>query len=173
MNTGEAFSEIGRDGIVWRWSLLVFISGFLIVALQIVWYRLIGVLLQSNGYSFSLVLAVFLLGDAAGLLVGARTIDRISDPRRFFFLMQGVATALALAGAWFVYLAIGTGLLPSTFVDRDIMSGRADDIALIVPRKQSITPAPSNQGGNVAAQPKSSAEAIRLAALARGIHITG
>ena len=48
-----------------------------------------------------------------------------------------------------------------------------DDIALIVPRKQSITPAPSNQGGNVAAQPKSSAEAIRLAALARGIHITG
>lgn len=124
--------EIGSDGIVWRWSLLVFISGFLIVALQIVWYRLIGVLLQSNGYSFSLVLAVFLLGDAAGLLVGARTIDRIADPRRFFFLMQGVATALALAGAWFVYLAIGADLLPSTFVDRDIMSGRADDIALIV-----------------------------------------
>ena len=119
-------------GIVWRWSLLVFVSGFLIVALQIVWYRLIGVLLQSNGYSFSLVLSVFLLGDAAGLLVGARTIDRIADPRRFFFLMQGLATALALAGAWFVYLAIGAGILPSTFVDRDIMSGAASDVALIV-----------------------------------------
>jgi spermidine synthase len=117
---------------VWRWSLLVFVSGFLIVALQIVWYRLIGVLLQSNGYSFSLVLAVFLLGDAAGLLVGARTIDRIADPRRFFFLMQGMATALALAGAWFVYLAIGAGILPATFVDRDIMSGAPGDIALIV-----------------------------------------
>jgi spermidine synthase len=119
-------------GIVWRWSLLVFVSGFLIVALQIVWYRLIGVLLQSNGYSFSLVLSMFLLGDAAGLLVGARTIDRIADPRRFFFLMQGSATALALAGAWFVYLAIGAGILPSTFVDRDIMSGKASDVALIV-----------------------------------------
>jgi spermidine synthase len=119
-------------GIVWRWSLLVFISGFLIVALQIVWYRLIGVLLQSNGYSFSLVLSVFLLGDAAGLLVGARTIDRIADPRRFFFLMQGLATALALAGAWFVYLAIGIGILPATFVDHDIMSGRPADVALIV-----------------------------------------
>eukprot|EP01041_Mallomonas_annulata_P030309 gene30309-52422_t len=69
------------DGVVWRWALLVFVSGFLIVALQIVWYRLIGVLLQSNGYSFSLVLTVFLLGDAAGLLVGARFIDRIADPR--------------------------------------------------------------------------------------------
>jgi spermidine synthase len=119
------------SSVVWRWSLLVFISGFLIVALQIVWYRLIGVLLQSNGYSFSLVLSVFLLGDAAGLLVGARTIDRIADPRRFFFLMQGVATALALAGAWYVYWAIGAGLLPSSFVYRDFMSGRPADIATI------------------------------------------
>ena len=68
-----AVMPVSGDGIVWRWSLLVFISGFLIVALQIVWYRLIGVLLQSNSYSFSLVLAVFLLGDAAGLLVGARS----------------------------------------------------------------------------------------------------
>jgi spermidine synthase len=124
--------EESDGGVVWRWSLLVFISGFLIVALQIVWYRLIGVLLQSNGYSFSLVLSVFLLGDAAGLLVGARTIDRIADPRRFFFLMQGIATALALAGAWFVYWAIGTGILPATFVDHDVMSGRRGDVALIV-----------------------------------------
>ena len=123
--------EESDGGVVWRWSLLVFISGFLIVALQIVWYRLIGVLLQSNGYSFSLVLSVFLLGDAAGLLVGARTIDRIADPRRFFFLMQGIATALALAGAWFVYWAIGAGVLPADFVDRDIMSGGRRDTAMI------------------------------------------
>ena len=125
-------ADDASGSVVWRWSLLVFISGFLIVALQIVWYRLIGVLLQSNGYSFSLVLAVFLLGDAAGLLVGTRHIDRIADPRRFFFLMQGLATALALAGAWFVYLAIGAGLLPATFVDRDIVQGDAADIGLIV-----------------------------------------
>ena len=120
------------DGVVWRWSLLVFISGFLIVALQIVWYRLIGVLLQSNGYSFSLVLTVFLLGDAAGLLVGARVIDRIADPRRFFFLMQGIATALALAGAWFVYFGIGAGILPATFVDHDIMGPNTANPALIL-----------------------------------------
>ena len=119
------------EGVVLRWSLLVFVSGFLIVALQIVWYRLIGVLLQSNGYSFSLVLSVFLLGDAAGLMVGARTIDRIADPRRFFFLMQGIATALALTGAWFVYWAIGVGALPKYFVDVDIMTGRTIHIALI------------------------------------------
>jgi len=135
MGTGEATKKATTaetaDGVVWRWSLLVFISGFLIVALQIVWYRLIGVLLQSNGYSFSLVLTVFLLGDAAGLLVGARVIDRIADPRRFFLLMQGVATALALCGAWFVYLGIGAGLLPATFVDHDIMGPDTANPALI------------------------------------------
>lgn len=120
------------DATVWRWALLVFVSGFLIVALQIVWYRVIGIMLQSNSYSFSLVLSVFLLGDAAGLLVGARVIDRIADPRRFFFLMQGLATALALAGAWFVHLAIGIGLLPWYYVDRDIMTGTTADMALIV-----------------------------------------
>ena len=119
------------DGVVWRWSLLVFISGFLIVALQIVWYRVIGVLLQSNGYSFSLVLSVLLLGDAAGLLVGARTIDRIADPRRFFFLMQGVATTMAPCGAWFVYLAIGAGLLPSDFVDENTMCCGYRNAALV------------------------------------------
>jgi spermidine synthase len=127
----KASATAHADSVVWRWSLLVFVSGFLIVALQIVWYRLIGVLLQSNGYSFSLVLAVFLLGDAAGLLVGARVIDRIADPRRFFFLMQGTATALALAGAWFVWLAIGWGLLPATFVDVDIMGPDTARPALI------------------------------------------
>ena len=135
MRDGEATTKVAvaetADGVVWRWSLLVFISGFLIVALQIVWYRLIGVLLQSNGYSFSLVLTVFLLGDAAGLLVGARVIDRIADPRRFFFLMQGIATTLALTGAWFVYLGIGAGLLPATFVDHDIMGPNTANPALI------------------------------------------
>ena len=116
---------------VYLWAALVFISGFLIVALQIVWFRLIGVLLQSNSYGFSLVLSVFLLGDAAGLLVGARIIHRIADPRRFFFQMQAVATALALAGAWFVYWGMGVGLLPDSFVDRDVMQGTAKDVAVI------------------------------------------
>ena len=89
-------------------------------------------LLQSNGYSFSLVMTVFLLGDAAGLMIGARVIDRIADPRRFFFLMQGIATALALAGAWFVYLGIGAGILPASFVDGDIMGPNTVDPALIL-----------------------------------------
>ncbi len=94
---GEARPKVVRlsgagDGTVRHWSLrgsilshsaLVFVGGFLVVTFQIVWYRLVGVLRQSNSYSFSLVLTVFLLGDAAGLPVGVQVIARIADPRRF------------------------------------------------------------------------------------------
>ncbi len=111
-------------GIVWRWSLLVFISGFS--------HRRPADRLVPPDRRAAAVQRLQLLagpvgvpaGRRRGLLVGARTIDRIADPRRFFFLMQGIATALALAGAWFVCWAIGAGILPATFADHDVMSGR-------------------------------------------------
>jgi predicted membrane-bound spermidine synthase len=55
---------------VWLWSLLVFVSGFLIISLEIVWFRVLGLLMQTNAYAFSLVLAVFLVSDALGLIYG-------------------------------------------------------------------------------------------------------
>ena len=108
-----------------RWCALVFVSGFLIVALQIVWYRLVGVVLQSNAYAFSLVLGVFLVGDALGLLHGARAIARIADPRDFFFRMQAGAALLAVVGILLVWILVTWGVLPDDFVDRDIVSAFA------------------------------------------------
>jgi spermidine synthase len=121
----------GDGGLVLRWCLLVFVSGFLIVALQIVWYRLVGVVLQSNAYAFSLVLGVFLVGDALGLVHGARTIERIAEPRGFFFRMQAVAALLAIGGVLLAWLLVTYGVVPDDFVDRDIVTARPADIALI------------------------------------------
>jgi spermidine synthase len=121
----------GDGSLVLRWCLLVFVSGFLIVALQIVWYRLVGVVLQSNAYAFSLVLGVFLVGDALGLVHGARTIGRIADPRGFFFRMQAVAALLAIGGVLLAWVLVTYGVLPDDFVDRDIVTARPADIALI------------------------------------------
>lgn len=111
------------DAPVGRWCFLVFVSGFTIVALQIVWYRLIGVTLQSNAYGFSLVLGVFLVGDAVGLLAGSKVIDRIANPRGFFFRMQAIAALLGIGGALLVYWLIGWGVLPDDMVDKDIVAG--------------------------------------------------
>jgi spermidine synthase len=88
------------------WSVLVFASGFLIVALEIIWLRILGLSAQHNAYVFALVLGVFLVADGLGLVVGARLVHRIADLRGTFLRMQGVAVLTALAGValfWGIY----------------------------------------------------------------------
>jgi len=88
------------------WTLLVFLSGFLIVALEILWVRVLGIAGQGSAYAFPLILGVFLLADGAGLLYGARWVARVNDPRRAFMLLQGWATlvaALTLLALWLIY----------------------------------------------------------------------
>ena len=78
------------------WCALVFASGFLIISLEIVWFRVLGTLAATNAYAFSIVLAVFLIADAAGILAGARVVRRVADPRRFFLRLQGAVALYAL-----------------------------------------------------------------------------
>ncbi len=90
---------------VWTWSGLAFLSGFLVIALEIVWFRLLGVLMQSNAYAFSLVLAVFLMGDALGIVAGAFLAPRVRDLRRLFLCLQGAMAASALLAVLALHLA--------------------------------------------------------------------
>jgi spermidine synthase len=88
------------------WTLLVFLSGFLIVALEILWLRVLGILGQGSAYAFPLILGVFLLADGAGLLCGARWLARIGDELRAFVLLQSwaaLAAAASLLGLWLLY----------------------------------------------------------------------
>lgn len=88
------------------WTLLVFLSGFLIVALEILWVRVLGIAGQGSAYAFPLILGVFLLADGAGLLYGARWVARVADPRRAFILLQGWAAlvaAITLLVLWLIY----------------------------------------------------------------------
>lgn len=86
------------------WCLLVFLSGYVIVALEIVWVRLMGQVGQYHAYLFPTVLGVFLLADGLGMAVAARLVRRIRDPRPAFFVTQAggfvLAAALVLALYW-------------------------------------------------------------------------
>src|SRR5437773_4127257 len=53
------------------WIGLYASSGFCALALEIVWFRLIDVAVKSRAYTFGTVLAIYLLGAAAGSLAGA------------------------------------------------------------------------------------------------------
>ena len=81
----------------WGWCALVFASGFLIISLEIVWFRVLGTLASTNAYAFSLILGVFLLADAAGIIAGAGVVRRVADPLRLFLRLQGGVTIYALA----------------------------------------------------------------------------
>lgn len=88
------------------WTLLVFLSGFLIVALEILWVRVLGIAGQGSAYAFPLILGVFLVADAAGMLYGARWVQRIADVRRAFILLQawaGLFAAATLLALWLLY----------------------------------------------------------------------
>lgn len=79
------------------WCLLVFLSGYVIVALEIIWVRMLGQVGQYHAYLFPTVLGVFLLADGLGMSLAARMVRRMADPRPAFFLTQGSGFVLGAA----------------------------------------------------------------------------
>lgn len=96
-------AEDGCYGSLPLWCLLVFLSGYVIVALEIVWVRFLGQVGQYHAYLFPTVLGIFLLADGAGMAVASRMLRRIGDPRPAFFITQSAGFVLAAAlllGVW-------------------------------------------------------------------------
>ena len=85
------------------WIGLYALSGFCALALEIVWFRLIDVAVKSRAYTFGTVLAIYLLGAAAGSLAGAAAVHRIVRPRRAFLACQ--CLLLAYAGSVLLLIA--------------------------------------------------------------------
>ena len=120
---GGASEPFGGLGI---WCMLVFLSGYVIVALEIVWVRLFGQIGMFHTYLFPTVLGVFLLADGLGMVVASRMVRRMNDPRAAFFITQAGGFALAAALIvllWWVmpYWPV-VELLP---VERERTNGRA------------------------------------------------
>jgi predicted membrane-bound spermidine synthase len=90
---------------VWGWCFLVFVSGFIVISLELVWFRVLDVTLRSNAYTFAHLLFFFLVGDALGSIVGARFIHRIDNPRRAFLWIQGLVVLYAVVIIWLISIA--------------------------------------------------------------------
>jgi spermidine synthase len=107
--TGAAAAE--PFGGLRLWCLLVFLSGYVIVALEIVWVRMLGQVGQYHAYLFPTVLGVFLLMDGLGMALAARMVRTMADPRPAFFLTQGAGFALGAALLGLLWWAMGTSPL--------------------------------------------------------------
>ena len=94
---GEALVErdvpAGRIGAAaWRVLGAAFVSGGLLLALEVVWFRFLLGFTPSSAWTFAVMLAVVLLGIAAGGLVAAALFGRRTEAQRW------AATAALLAG---------------------------------------------------------------------------
>jgi predicted membrane-bound spermidine synthase len=70
------------------WLALYATSGFVALALEILWFRIVDVGVKSSAFTFGTVLALYLLGCGAGSLVGARFAPRLARPLRAFLVCQ-------------------------------------------------------------------------------------
>ncbi|MCX7791391.1 MAG: fused MFS/spermidine synthase [Chloroflexaceae bacterium] len=103
----------GRSARLWQWSVLVFLSGFLAIGLQVVWFRLLSVPLESFAYTFAILVALVLLGDGMGTALGARLVRRAADPRPWFMLTQA-AVMLYVLGSVLVLCVLSTRMSDAT-----------------------------------------------------------
>src|SRR5574341_1312711 len=69
-------------GHVWMWALLMFISGFIAVSLEIIWFRFLSITTRNDTYTFSLMLVIYLIGWGTGTVIGRAVLPRIQYPRR-------------------------------------------------------------------------------------------
>jgi spermidine synthase len=98
--------EIGRrKGLPrtegWSVYLAIALSGATAIAAEVVWTRLLGMMLGATVYVFSVILAVFLTGLALGSAAGSWLVKQIENPR----LALAVSQLLLMLGiGWTAYL---------------------------------------------------------------------
>jgi spermidine synthase len=77
------------------------LSGFCAMAGEVVWTRLLALAFGATVYTFSVVLAVFLIGITAGGIAGSLAIRLVASPRSAFGFTQILVVA---AVAWTAYM---------------------------------------------------------------------
>lgn len=110
-NRREAQAEVPEQGCQstpdsrrWAFSALTFLSGFGILALQVLYTRMFSLVFHNSTYTFGIVVAVFLASLAIGAAITSRLQRRFAANR-----LIGVTTglgALATAGSVVIFVAL-------------------------------------------------------------------
>ncbi|HYM00539.1 MAG TPA: fused MFS/spermidine synthase, partial [Blastocatellia bacterium] len=77
------------------------ISGFVALSYEVIWSRVLALIIGSSVYAFSIMLATFLIGLAVGSTASARIVDRL---RRPVFAFAGIELLIGLASLGGAYL---------------------------------------------------------------------
>lgn len=91
-------------------KLLVFATGFIAIGYEIIWFRVLGIMVKESPYAFATILTVYLLGLAAGSLWMSRTLSSYPgaiDREKFLFGMQVLIAAYVLVSFLAFYCLSG------------------------------------------------------------------
>jgi spermidine synthase len=83
-NTAEAPLRFGFRG----WLAIYALSGFVALSLEILWFRVLGTIHKPSSFTFSTLLAIYLLGLGGGALLGRRWARKAHRPVATFFALQ-------------------------------------------------------------------------------------
>jgi spermidine synthase len=86
------------------------LSGFIALAYEVIWSRILSLIIGSSVYAFSIMLATFLIGLALGASIFSRFVDRIKHHIFAFALIEVGVGVTSFAGAFLF------NELPFTFV---------------------------------------------------------
>jgi spermidine synthase len=92
----------------WLAAAALGVSGFASLTLQIVWTRLLAMIVGPTTYAFSLVVAVFIIGIAGGSAVGAGLAKRSRHPAFGLSIVLLAGALCSLSAAWGVDWALMT-----------------------------------------------------------------
>lgn len=113
------------------------VTGLASLAYEIVWVRMLSMLLSSSSHAFELMVAAFVLGLALGGLWIRRRIDHLADPAHFLAGVQVAMGVLAIGtllvyGPLFPIMEDLLAALPSTDVGYAVFSLASYAMALVV-----------------------------------------
>jgi spermidine synthase len=76
------------------------VSGFVALSYEVIWSRVLALIIGSSVYAFSIMLTTFLVGLAVGAALASRLVDRIRDPVRAFALIETGVGITSIVGAF-------------------------------------------------------------------------
>jgi predicted membrane-bound spermidine synthase len=102
------------------WLVTYGVTGFIALGLEVVWFRLLNVVMSSNTYTFSRLLTMYLVGLGTGSVLGARLLRVVTSPERTFRWLQWAIGVSALSGPVLVTWGIHAFGYPQTLAIRNL-----------------------------------------------------
>jgi predicted membrane-bound spermidine synthase len=78
-----------------RWAVWYGVAGFLALSLEIVWFRLLGVMVKSSAFTFGTLLTIYLSGIAGGAALASLFLRRVRRPGKAFLVLQAFVALYA------------------------------------------------------------------------------